>query len=176
MDRRTLVSFALLATLLSRRAGATPGFPAEIQAHLGLTYTPACTVCHVGTPGPGTATTPFAVTLEGFGLVPYDNASLDTALDDDRASNTSSAGDGVSDIQKLENGEDPNAYAGDGGPVPAPFPPPDYGCRLGRSGLSRTPVAPIVLSLMAAIGLRRRAKRRDVGDAGASGALRLARP
>jgi hypothetical protein len=160
MDRRALVFIALIATLTPGPAGATPGFPAEIQAHLGLTYTPACSVCHVGTPGPGTATTPFAVTLQGFGLVAYDNASLDTALDDDKADNVSSAGDGVSDVQKLENGEDPNAVAGDGGSVAAPFPPPDYGCQLGRVGPLRPWVIASTGAFIVAVGLRRRSSRR----------------
>jgi hypothetical protein len=171
MARRIVVLIALLAMLVPARAGATPGFPPEIQAHLQLTYEPGCNVCHVGTPAVGDATTPFALTLISYGLVPNDNASLDAALDAIRAANVSSAGDGISDIQKLENDEDPNSFIGDGGgPVPIPFPPPDYGCQIGRVGASPSSVVASIAPLAAATCLRRRSKRRGTsGTAAAPG-------
>src|SRR4051794_36315652 len=65
--RRALVVATLLAGGLTR---ASSTYPAEIRAHLGLNYTPDCTLCH-STPsgGFGTVTTPFGVSMRSRGLV-----------------------------------------------------------------------------------------------------------
>lgn len=159
MVRRSHIFVVLAALSLPTVAAATPEFPAEIQAHLNLSYQPACAVCHAGTPGAGTATTLFAMTLKSHGLVPYSNGSLDTALDDIKAANTSSAGDGISDIQKLENGEDPNSVVGEGGVQATPFPPPDYGCNVGRGRISFGSLGAALGVLGIAAGTRRRSRR-----------------
>jgi MYXO-CTERM domain-containing protein len=91
---------------------ATPNFPPEISAHLSLTYTPDCPVCHRGTPGTGTATSPFAQSMKARGLVANDIGSLDTALDALAAEGTDSDGDGVGDIAELTAGTDPNIAGG----------------------------------------------------------------
>ena len=158
MIRQSAFLIAFFGVLVPRFADATPGFPAEIQAHLALSYTPDCSICHVGAQQAGTATTPFAMTLKSYGLTPYNNASLDSALDAINAANISSAQDGIPDIQKLEKQEDPNAYLGDGGSAPVPFPPPDYGCQMGRARPS-SGVFIAMGALALTIGLRRRSRR-----------------
>lgn len=106
-------------------AGATPTFPAVIAEKLSVAA-PECTLCHAGTPGPGTAVTPFAKTLKTRGLVPNNEDSLKTALDAIAAEGKDSDGDGTPDIRELEDGTDPNSAPGDGAITP------EYGCEIGR--------------------------------------------
>ena len=161
MARITVILLALVGAILPGHADATPEFPGVIQSYLQLSSPPPCTICHVGTPALGNASTPFAETLKSYGLQPYNDGSLQTALGDIKAANTSSVGDGVSDIQKLENGEDPNSVVGDGGStLPAPFPPPDYGCQIGRVNASQASGMYSLGVLALAIGLRRRSNSR----------------
>ena len=149
MKKAALLVFgAALAWPLA--AGATPGFPGEIQSHVGLSYLPSCQTCHVGTPTVGTATQPFAMTLKSLGLVPGDNASLDAALDQDAAQNKDSDGDGVPDIQELVAGTDPNS-AGGGGAGPTP----QYGCAVGANEVSGL-AGLLGAAALLALALRRR--------------------
>ncbi len=138
----------LLVSLLAASAAASPTFPAEIAAHLSAP-TPQCTICHVGTPGIGTATTVFAQAMRARGLVPNDLASLDTALDALAAEKFDSNHDGVSDIDELKAGKDPNA-----GSVAAVT--PEYGCIGSVAPAPRLGVA-AVLAFLVVIRLRRRA-------------------
>ena len=62
----------------------------------------SCTTCHVGAPGVGTATSPYALTLRGYGLVGGGNtAALQTALDEVRANADDSDKGGVDDVTEL---------------------------------------------------------------------------
>jgi MYXO-CTERM domain-containing protein len=79
--RQAVVVLAALAFLPSS-AGASTGYPAEIQSQLQLSYTPACSICHAGgdTDG-GTVTTEFGTAMVSRGLVGGNNLpSLDGAL------------------------------------------------------------------------------------------------
>jgi hypothetical protein len=118
--RRLVLAFALLAGGLAR---ASSVYPPEVRAHLSLSYTPACTLCH-NTPsgGIGTVTTPFGKSMMARGLVAQNIASLDTALDALAAEKTDSDHDGVPDIDELKAQTDPNVAGG--GAVT----PPSYGC------------------------------------------------
>jgi uncharacterized protein (TIGR03382 family) len=108
--------FLLLVAIL-----ATPEFPAVIQQQLGLTQPPPCTVCHAtDAGGPGTVVKPFGKYLVSRGLVPFDDDSLRNALLADIGEHHSSGG-GLTDIDALKAGQDPNGTQGSG-PVPA------YGC------------------------------------------------
>lgn len=124
-SERSLVSGGVVVALVlfAGSAGATPNFPGAIQEHLSLSGAPACTTCHVGTPARGTVNTAFGTTMRSRGLVAYDEASLDTALDALAAEQKDSDGDGTADIRELTDGTDPNAGAGGSGD-----PVPDYGC------------------------------------------------
>jgi len=105
--------FLLLVAML-----ATPEFPAVIQQQLGLTQPPACTICHAtDAGGPGTVVKPFGMYLVSRGLVPFDDNSLRNALLADMGEHHSS-GAGLTDIDALKAGEDPNGTQGSG-PVPA---------------------------------------------------------
>ena len=138
--RHALVVATLLAGGL---AHASSNYPAEIRAHLGLSYTPDCTLCHnVPSGGYGTVTTPFGTSMRARGLVAQNVQSLDTALDALAAEKTDSDGDGVPDIDELKAGTNPNSS---GGAVP----PPTYGC-FDVSGQPGSPLAllPVALALV----------------------------
>lgn len=80
--RQAVVVLGAALAFLPPRAGASTGYPAEIQSQLQLSYAPACSICHAGgdTDG-GTVTTQFGTAMVSRGLVGDDNLpSLDGAL------------------------------------------------------------------------------------------------
>ncbi len=113
MHRAIIASVALLAGLLvSNAAHATPGVPDAIQQYLGTPGPPPCSICHVdGVTQAGTVNTPFGIAMRQRGLVPYDVNSLHAALDQMAADRVDSNGNGVTDIDELKAGKDPNAGA-----------------------------------------------------------------
>lgn len=121
MKRRTLLAVALL--LGAAPAAATSSFPEVIRDTLALDAAPGCMTCHtLAGGGAGTATKPVALSLVAAGLLPFNDASLETALGELEANGTDSDEDGVGDIDELRAGTDPNAPPGaDGGPVPEPI-------------------------------------------------------
>jgi len=123
---RWIWSAALM--LGSSAALATPRLPAAVRDDLSLSYTPACSLCHIrGNTGAGTQITPFALSARSFGF-DGNQRDLATALVDMRAAHTDSDGDGVDDIDELIAGTDPNVY----GPVPfSTQVDPSYGCSTG---------------------------------------------
>ena len=145
--RRVLLAATVLASGL---AHASSSFPPEIRSHLGLSYTPDCSLCHAnGQTGFGTVTTPFGTSMRSRGLVAQNLSSLDTALDALAAEQKDSDGDGVGDIDELKAGSDPNVAGG------GSFPPPTYGC-FDVSGQPGSPLAllPVLLALLL-LGVRR---------------------
>jgi hypothetical protein len=140
--KRLVLATALLAGCL---AHASSIYPAEIRTHLGLSYTPDCSLCHAnGQTGFGTVTTPFGTSMRSRGLVSQNIASLDTALDALDAEKKDSDGDGVPDIDELKAGSDPNVAGG------GSIPPPSYGC-FDVTGQSASPLAlllPVALALL----------------------------
>jgi len=139
--RHALLVVTLLAGGL---AHASSIFPTEVHAHLALSYTPDCVLCH-NTPsgGFGTVTTPFGMSMRNRGLVAQSIPSLDTALDALTAEKTDSDHDGVPDIDELKAGTNPNVAGG--GAVT----PPSYGC-FDVSGQRGSPLAllPVALALL----------------------------
>jgi hypothetical protein len=137
--RRLVLAIAVLAGGLAQGSSI---YPPEVRAHLSLSYTPACTLCHeTESGGFGTVTTPFGKSMMARGLVAQNIASLDTALDALAAEHTDSDHDGVPDIDELKAQTDPNAAGG--GSVT----PPSYGC-FDASGQPGSPMAllPVVLA------------------------------
>jgi hypothetical protein len=151
--RKRAFPILLLALLAAGQVRASSTFPDGIRTQLGLSYTPACTLCHVGTPGIGTATTPFATSMRARGLVAGSLSSLDTALAALEAEHTDSDHDGVPDIEELKAGTDPNVPGGS-------LETPTYGCFnvTGRGpGAASTLVA--LLALVLTVRRRRPAQR-----------------
>jgi len=111
---RQLLTFTLaaLATFgFGSVAHAKNEFPSEMQADVPLTYEVPCSVCHIkGNTGAATPITPFALSLRARGLTGQSN-TLKSALLRAGSDGVDSDGDGVSDIQELVNGTDPNSSA-----------------------------------------------------------------
>jgi|SRR5436190_12547137 len=114
-----LVAIALLAT---------PEFPAAIQQDLALQAPPRCTVCHAtDSGGAGTVVKPFGVYLLSRGLRAFDESSLRNALLAADGEHHASSGQGLSDIDALKAGLDPNGAPGTGGTDLTP----SFGCASG---------------------------------------------
>jgi len=150
-----VVPFVLLAASPAR---ATPNFPPAIQQHLGLAAPPPCRTCHVTGEqgGKGTVNTLFGAKMRSRGLVEFDEASLRTALDALRAEGSDVDQDGVSDIQELIAGTDPNNPPGGDSETPS------YGCGARVSATRTLPDAPVLWATsvlaIAAIWIRRRGR------------------
>lgn len=125
------ISIAVLASA-PRIASATPTYPGDVQTHLGLGYTPPCSLCHPGVTGTGTATSAFALAMKGKGLVPLNDPTVGTALDALEAAKIDSDCDGILDVKQIKAGRDPSTgvYI-DGSGKTAPL---DKGCASASSG------------------------------------------
>jgi hypothetical protein len=90
-------------------AQATPNFPAAIARDLQLSSPPPCTICHATNEGgTGTVVKPFGKYMISRGLVPFDESSLANALAAAEAERHDSNGDGITDVDALRRGLDPN--------------------------------------------------------------------
>ena len=150
--RALLYSTMVLMLAMPRAAQAVQTYPAEIQLHLGLSYTPPCTLCHAtNVGGLGTVVTPFAKSMVAAGLsANFD--SLDPALDQLAANNWDSNADGTPDIQQLKSGENPNT----GEPL-AGVEQQQFGCNTMRA--TKTPGWAARALLVGALLLIARARR-----------------
>ncbi len=101
-------SIALLVGAVPSVAAATPSYPSDLQSDLMLAYTTPCSVCHMGTPMLGSATTPFAMAMKTNGLVPLDDTSVMTALAKMKTGMVDSDHNGTTDIAQLVEGCDPS--------------------------------------------------------------------
>jgi hypothetical protein len=59
---------SLFTVVLASASWASGVYPTKIQSELGLAAEPACTLCHAGIPGPGTAKTLFVNSAKAKGL------------------------------------------------------------------------------------------------------------
>ena len=140
------------AALFASATSATPNFPGALESDLTLSYTPDCTLCHAGgMTQAGTVTLPFGVALRARGLVAYDESSLARALDQLAKDKVDSDGDGVTDLDALKAGKDPNGALGSSAT------PVQYGCALSGARGSDAPTATRLL--LAALVLVRRTRR-----------------
>jgi hypothetical protein len=127
----------LVAVAFALDARATPNFPSALRIAESLASDPPCGLCHRGTPGVGTVTTPFGISMRQRGLVMYDEATLRAALAAMRAEGVDSDGDGTPDLDELAVGTDPNVAAptssseGGGAPTNKWIGEPVYGCSAG---------------------------------------------
>jgi hypothetical protein len=152
--RRWLFGLAIGAVLVAMPGvcAASNNFPPFIQQYLGAACAPQCTVCHNSlSGGTGTVTTRFGKTMMGFGLTLESTATLQHALDEEKAQHIDSDLDGDTDIDALIACKNPNVpnppnasnavdAGGDGASAPpAATPPafndpvPEYGCAIGST-------------------------------------------
>lgn len=147
--RTAFLAFALAMPLVAR---ATPNFPAAISQDLQLSVTPACTICHSSNEGgAGTVVKPFGKYLVSRGLAPFDESSLAGSLAAAQGEHHDTDGDGISDIDALKQGLDPN-----GSPSGAPqIEDPSFGCKAtGDTG--GTALLLLVVGLRLALAYRRK--------------------
>jgi MYXO-CTERM domain-containing protein len=165
--RLTLLPLIALGVLLAapRAAHASPEFPGVMMAHLSLPGGPPCSMCHAGNvTSLDTVFTPFGRALRLNGLVVEDDTSLIAALDALDANGIDSDHDGVSDIDELTLGTDPNIP-----PTDVPPEPWHLGCSVAPgSGSLPAPYALAFLSLTGAIFVRawRRKRSRSAAPRG----------
>jgi hypothetical protein len=147
-------SWVALVVLSAGTAAATPTFPNAVQRDLSLTYSPPCSLCHVGGNTSASAVqTPFAKSMKARGLLAYDEATLQAALDQMTRDRVDSDHDGVSDVDELRGGTDPNLGSGEE--------PVTYGCTASgaRSGPGGFGIGSMAMGLFLAVfRLRRRAR------------------
>lgn len=142
---------AAFSTTYARMTSASPIYPGIVAETVNAKASPPCTTCHVTpTGGLGTATKPFAAYLRSRGLVADDETSLRTALAAAAGEAHDSDDDGVSDIDELRAGTDPNSAAAD-------LPPPQYGCgNMSGRNTSSASLAVLIGSVFGGLVARRR--------------------
>lgn len=170
--RRSLLQVALTAALsfAETSAFARPFIPDLFREAVGIPCTPHCSMCHIGTPGVGTARTKFVSDAinHGFDVYSYsgdlstDVPKLQQNVTDAWLADTSSGADadrdGINDLQELKDGTDPNdAIAG---ASVCGSPGPEYGCfRVGHGRTDGTAMALAAATLLVGIArMRRRAR------------------
>lgn len=119
-----LIGALTFSGLHAGSARASDSYPQKVQTAAGSPCPPPCTVCHLTTNGgTGTALKPFAESMIDFGGLEGEDADLVApAVQSLRDEQIDSDGDGVSDIDELAAGRDPNV-TGEG-----ELCGPTYGC------------------------------------------------
>jgi hypothetical protein len=161
----------LVIVLLSGSVHASKTYPGRMQSELGLAEEPACTVCHATDDGgKNTVTKPFGRSLMELGLKAVQPAALGPLLEKSRELGIDSDGDGVGDLEELEEGTDPNvpevtsgSEDGGGGPrmICTAEPPPELttGCAVREPARRVSGAFPLLAAFSLAGLLRRRSRR-----------------
>ena len=176
MQRKLRLSLAAAAVFLfgSAPAFASAAFPLVIQSELKLANAPPCTLCHRNDQGGvGTVIRPFGRTMmTQFGLSSGNVAALRAAISGSDAAKLDSDGDGVSDIDELRVGTDPNV--GVSGMESAPeVPLPQTGCAVNAS-LPNSPASGVAaLVVLIGLSLHYRRSRRAIRTSRIRNRLRI---
>ena len=134
--------------LFCRASAALQQFPGDLKNDLKLANVPDCTLCHGSEAGgKGTARQKFALTLQKLGLSDHlDDAGLAAAVQTDQDCNVDSDGDGISDVEELKRGTNPNdgngAPSSTCGDVTPSAPALQTGCAVARADARRGDPAP----------------------------------
>lgn len=145
---RTRAAFLAVFFATPLIARATPDFPDAIKQDLGLSAAPPCTVCHASNEGGrGTVVKLFGKYLVSRGLAPFDESSLAGSLAAADGERHDSDGDGITDIQALKQGLDPN-----GSSNRPQIEDPSFGCNVTGEGPGDIFVFGLVLALRLAAG------------------------
>lgn len=157
---RALAIGVITGVLLSSTALASRRFPAQVATELGLSYEPACSLCHVkGNTGPGTAETPVALSMKARGLQSGGRSSVASSLAALGSDHVDSDGDGVTDVDELRTGTDPNSPEATSIAGRAD---PSFGCAVGPRQRGSVGFRPLPATMVAlAIWARRRRRRRE---------------
>jgi hypothetical protein len=134
-----LAAAGILVAVAPRVASASPTYPGLIDTDLGISYlgTSDCIICHAtNSGGVGTVVQPFGMAMKAAGLTLENPPALQAALATLAANGTESDCSGVSDIEQLKEGFDPNNGVCLSGMCGAPL--PDAGCAAGAAGAGST--------------------------------------
>ncbi len=133
---QTLSLIALGSLLLASpgRASASERFPRALQNAVGAPFESPCSLCHLGDYRTNdSVTTRFGRAMRARGLAAGDEDSLIHALDAMRVDDVDSDLDGVTDIEELQIGTDPNLR-----PDQVPEEAINYGCSVAEPGAPHT--------------------------------------
>lgn len=136
MKNGLFVAALLLHASLTEAASASVAYPALVERHFDIDALPApppsCTLCHSSDQGGNdTVVRPFGRALLNLGAEGNDASSLESALGQLERESIDSDRDGVSDVDELRTGDDPNVGSAETPDPLAGAPLPQTGCSLG---------------------------------------------
>jgi hypothetical protein len=132
--RRFWLPFSFFVTLVPSPALASESFPDAIKTALAIPGPkPDCIICHdTEAGGAGTVNRAFGIKAKNYGLTSGDTIMLASVLAKMRDAKDDSDGDGMSDIDEIKVGRNPNINDLTGKSAEE-YPPPVYGCQTSRS-------------------------------------------
>lgn len=153
-----LIVAGLVLAVAQGRASTV--YPIEVEDTLMLSEPPPCTLCHrndVG--GDGTVVTLFGRSMMELGATGDSNrATLREALLQSDSEGVDSDFDGVTDLDELRSGDDPNDNPNPGADFEE-LPLPEHGCAVSVTSSRAAQASFLLLSSLFALGVARRRAR-----------------